>query len=1243
MNIILRNFTAGMVSIAFVVSAVVATPFASAQTTADLQAQINALLAQLSALEGSSTTTTSRVSTNTVSSTSNAACPYTWTRNLTIGSSGDDVLRLQRFLNGDPRTRVATSGAGSPGNESRYYGPATAGAVSRFQEVNAAQILTPLGLTSGTGGFYTSTRTRANALCASGNAGSNAGVTPPVVNISGDSLAVTAGRHPGDSYAIASAQRVPFTQVVLTAGSQSVDVDSITVERFGLVKRGVFDSISVIDGNGIQVGTSKSLNSRNEARLPLRGLTVPRNSSVTLNIVATVADATGTNAVDVEGVGGLQVTELEADTTVDQSSLPIRGASHSFSDSLALPKLSVDGSDGVVDIELREQEEVSSYTLSLGGSNVDEEDAYLQYVVFEQNGSIDESELDEFVLLVDGDRADYDLSVDGDSYTVVFDGRGLLIEEDERLELSLEVEVSDGVNETISFGIDDTDDVYVVGRDSGYGLPVELNGGDSLTVRETSVARGDASRGRVRGFDDEVTTGDDVVLGAQEFELEGEDLEFEDLEFQLVIDLPDDFTDGNDGNGWERLNIDELVLSNIRLEDADGTNYAEADDVEITEDAENDDTSAFADGITDFTTSETNDDDEIRNGLRVATVEFDGTFEVEVDGERDLELRLVADLDSDWASFDGTEIEFTLVDLRSVEGVVSGESYTTDGLFELNGNVLDSAIDFRSVTVQGTEVDFDFDENGIDDEAVAGTEEVVLGTFEVDADETPSNTDVEVTKVELYFHADNVVAPTGADAEVADTNHLENCAFYDEDDERVSRTIDVSSGTTGVEESFRFNDVFVSGGDTEEYELRCDLSDDAGPSDKYYATADSRATTNVGGSVEYEVVGIDDFTFTFEAPTTPTSLNDNDKVIVSSAGTLRVTSDAPRDYDGAYHISVGDDGERDVEITTFEVEAEREDIEITDVYISVLTYGGFTAGDLDRVLSGATLTAGSRTIGADPDRDLVTEAVTDEDGNDLIDPAPSDTSVALHFEDVNFTVEEGEEEELTLTFDYRGIDENDGIGGAGLTIGGVTFVYEGENSENSDHEEVKSVDEAEVIPHRASPVVSANRREQSLRDGSLTLYEFTVQAPNEGDVYVGTLTFEASIGSGIDVDNVVLREDGSDVELAAGATNDTLTSGAEVFTPAEPVRVRAGETTTFSLRGVVTGAAGDRSIVVQLTEDSSAPADVTGAEFSAVTGNFVWSPNGLDKDGETTDNADWFTGYGLFDSDTVEDWVTERD
>ena len=62
-----------------------------------------------------------------------AAIQPTLTRNLTIGSQGNDVQQLQRYLNNNT-CPVAQTGAGSPGQESTYFGQKTQQAVICYQQ-----------------------------------------------------------------------------------------------------------------------------------------------------------------------------------------------------------------------------------------------------------------------------------------------------------------------------------------------------------------------------------------------------------------------------------------------------------------------------------------------------------------------------------------------------------------------------------------------------------------------------------------------------------------------------------------------------------------------------------------------------------------------------------------------------------------------------------------------------------------------------------------------------------------------------------------------------------------------------------------------------------------------------------------------------------------------------------------------------------------------------------------------------
>src|ERR1035437_7745518 len=92
---------------------------------------------------------------------------FTFTKDLSYGMTDPDVIRLQQMLNTNLATQVAASGAGSPGNETSYFGPLTQAVVVKFQQLYANQVLTPLGLTSGTGYVGTMTITMLNSIISS--------------------------------------------------------------------------------------------------------------------------------------------------------------------------------------------------------------------------------------------------------------------------------------------------------------------------------------------------------------------------------------------------------------------------------------------------------------------------------------------------------------------------------------------------------------------------------------------------------------------------------------------------------------------------------------------------------------------------------------------------------------------------------------------------------------------------------------------------------------------------------------------------------------------------------------------------------------------------------------------------------------------------------------------------------------------------------------------------------------------
>ena len=87
---------------------------------------------------------------------------YLFDRNLSYGNRGEDIIQLQKVLNREMTTVVATLGPGSPGQETDFFGSLTKNAVIRYQNKYKNEILLPVGLSDGTGFVGPSTRSKLN-------------------------------------------------------------------------------------------------------------------------------------------------------------------------------------------------------------------------------------------------------------------------------------------------------------------------------------------------------------------------------------------------------------------------------------------------------------------------------------------------------------------------------------------------------------------------------------------------------------------------------------------------------------------------------------------------------------------------------------------------------------------------------------------------------------------------------------------------------------------------------------------------------------------------------------------------------------------------------------------------------------------------------------------------------------------------------------------------------------------------
>jgi len=189
-----RKILAALTSLALMVMMVgpVGSVQADEPTMEGLQTEVSSLKAtidQLTALIASlQTGATTPVSGGAITG---VPTDFTFETDLELGASGDDVHYLQIVLNSDPVTQLATTGVGSPGEETSYFGPLTKGAVINFQEKYTDDVLASWGLTSGTGYVGSTTRAKLNELLETGaGTGPSAPVALSVLSVTPESDAV---------------------------------------------------------------------------------------------------------------------------------------------------------------------------------------------------------------------------------------------------------------------------------------------------------------------------------------------------------------------------------------------------------------------------------------------------------------------------------------------------------------------------------------------------------------------------------------------------------------------------------------------------------------------------------------------------------------------------------------------------------------------------------------------------------------------------------------------------------------------------------------------------------------------------------------------------------------------------------------------------------------------------------------------------------------------------------------------
>lgn len=514
--------TVALSGVAAVVPLVAVADHTTAHTIETLTAQIAALQAQLLALSAGSAAP--------------VAGKCSFTRSLTVGARGDDVTCLQNYLTG---TGHFTFAGGATG----YFGGVTRSAVAAWQSANS--------VSPAVGYFGPLSRAKYDSLVA-GAPAAPAPVVPgaPVVTVAvGSGLTVTAAAdQPAANLAPLKAARVPFVKAVFTASADGdVTVKSVTVERQGLADDDAFDSIILLDQDGVQIGDSKNLNSLHQVKLN-EPFVVKAGTSKTIAVGANMVSTSGSNAGQ---VAKFAIVAVDAGASAVNASFPIVGNGMTVNETLSIGSIDSptrgtrDPGAGRDPLEIGTKGFIASGVKWTVGSA---EPVFLEQLRWYQSGSIAAGDIKNVKVVLKDVEYDAVVSSDGKYYTTKF-GSGIEFDKGANIDIYVKADIESGSNRTLDFDIQKRTDLVARGKTFNYYMvvangtsdPTDDTGAFSNTEPYYDAYQHSISKGSLRAEKSNVVAAGNVPedvsgtpLGAFTFEAKGEPVQISSMKISFT-------------------------------------------------------------------------------------------------------------------------------------------------------------------------------------------------------------------------------------------------------------------------------------------------------------------------------------------------------------------------------------------------------------------------------------------------------------------------------------------------------------------------------------------------------------------------------------------------------------------------------------------------------------------------------------------------------------------------------------
>ncbi len=490
-----------------------ATTVAELQATiAALQQQLNAALSQLSKLQGTTTSSTGGTTT---------AVKCTFTRNLYPGMTGADVKCLQQYLNSAGFT-VAKTGAGSPGNETEYYGTLTKNAVGAWQDANKV----PYGNFKGY--FGPVSRAKYTELVSSTTPSNPTNPTNPGTTPTTSGLTVALASDTPAAASVATGANANFTKFTLTAGSdKSVSISRIYVTRSGLSSNSDVENIKIVDAStGAYVGSIGSLNVDNRAMITfVPSLVIPAGTTKTFYIKAGITSSATSGGTVKLGIAA--ASDITSDASSVNGTFPVMGNTMTVV-SLTIGTLTVAEDGTTVDSQPNSGDKdvtVLKWKATAGST----EAVTIQTVTVKRTGTADASDTTNIEL--------YDVTAGKSLGTVAnwnsedkatWSNLNVVIDKGKTHRFKIMLDVVGGTGKTVGVDLIDSGDVLVVAKGNTYGFYITPSHGswNGEPTNKQSIQSGSLTitKSADTPATGNIAAGDNVKLGTFDFEAKGEEI-----------------------------------------------------------------------------------------------------------------------------------------------------------------------------------------------------------------------------------------------------------------------------------------------------------------------------------------------------------------------------------------------------------------------------------------------------------------------------------------------------------------------------------------------------------------------------------------------------------------------------------------------------------------------------------------------------------------------------------------------